>query len=137
MLQRRRQVDETAAPAPTCSARSPSTPANGTTVKGEVEHLTLTGTGAINGTGNALDNIIVGNNGANKLDGGLGADTLSGGLGADTVTGGGGDDQIDAVDGNDTVRFTRLDCRDAIANFDGNATRAARTPSISTPCSTS
>jgi Ca2+-binding RTX toxin-like protein len=48
-----------------------------------VENLTLTGTSAINGTGNALANQITGNSGANTLDGGAGADTLSGGLGAD------------------------------------------------------
>ena len=36
-------------------------------VKGAVENLTLTGAGAINGTGNALANIITGNNAANVL----------------------------------------------------------------------
>ena len=49
-----------------------------------VENLTLTGSAAINGTGNALDNAITGNAAANVLDGGAGADTLSGGLGNDT-----------------------------------------------------
>ena len=51
-----------------------------------VENLTLTGTGAIDGTGNTLANIITGNSGNNILDGGLDAlaDTLSGGLGNDT-----------------------------------------------------
>jgi Ca2+-binding RTX toxin-like protein len=49
-----------------------------------VEDLTLTGKGAINGTGNALDNIIVGNDGRNLLYGGDGADTLTGNGGADT-----------------------------------------------------
>jgi Ca2+-binding RTX toxin-like protein len=97
--------------------------ANGTTVKGDFENLTLTGTGAVNGTGNAFNNIIHGNDGANKLDGGLGNDTLTGGLGNDTVTGGGGNDQIDTADGNDTVRFTSvLDGHDVISNFDGDAT---------------
>lgn len=48
-----------------------------------VETLTLTGTGAINGTGNELDNTITGNAAANGLDGGLGADTLIGGAGDD------------------------------------------------------
>src|SRR5262249_53115682 len=49
-----------------------------------IENLTLTGAGAINGTGNALDNILIGNSGANLLDGGDGKDTMAGGLGNDT-----------------------------------------------------
>ncbi|WP_246015744.1 beta strand repeat-containing protein, partial [Azospirillum griseum] len=48
-----------------------------------VEKLTLTGAASINGTGNALDNVLTGNGGANILDGGLGADTLVGGAGND------------------------------------------------------
>jgi Ca2+-binding RTX toxin-like protein len=51
-----------------------------------VEHLTLTGTAAINGTGNTLANTIVGNDAANAISGGTGADTLIGGLGDDTYT---------------------------------------------------
>jgi Ca2+-binding RTX toxin-like protein len=50
----------------------------------EVENLTLTGAGAINGTGNGLANILVGNGADNVLDGGAGADQMSGGLGNDT-----------------------------------------------------
>ncbi|NMF58938.1 calcium-binding protein [Pseudanabaena yagii GIHE-NHR1] len=38
----------------------------------------------MNGTGNDLNNIIIGNSGNNILDGGIGADSLSGGLGNDT-----------------------------------------------------
>ena len=49
-----------------------------------VERLTLTGTGAINGTGNALANILTGNAGNNVLNGGGGNDTLIGGAGNDT-----------------------------------------------------
>lgn len=49
-----------------------------------VENLTLTGTAAINGAGNALDNAIVGNAGVNVLNGGAGADTMTGGGGNDT-----------------------------------------------------
>eukprot|EP01031_Cornospumella_fuschlensis_P022412 gene22412-27377_t len=59
-----------------------------------VENLTLTGTSAINGTGNALNNAITGNTAANWLDGGAGNDTLRGGLGADTLTGGAGSDRF-------------------------------------------
>jgi Ca2+-binding RTX toxin-like protein len=49
-----------------------------------VENLILTGTAAINGTGNALNNNIIGNAGNNTLDGGTGNDTLTGGAGNDT-----------------------------------------------------
>ncbi|ESQ91768.1 hypothetical protein ABAC460_05360 [Asticcacaulis sp. AC460] len=45
------------------------------TLGGNVENLTLTGTATINGTGNALNNVITGNSGANILAGGLGDDT--------------------------------------------------------------
>jgi Ca2+-binding RTX toxin-like protein len=54
------------------------------TLTDNVEKLTLTGTAAINGTGNSLDNTITGNSGANILDGGTGSDTLKGGNGNDT-----------------------------------------------------
>jgi Ca2+-binding RTX toxin-like protein len=49
-----------------------------------VENLTLTGTAAINATGNTLANVLAGNAGANKLDGGTGADTMAGGAGDDS-----------------------------------------------------
>ncbi|WP_268904656.1 lectin-like protein, partial [Dolichospermum planctonicum] len=44
------------------------------TLATNVENLTLTGTAAINGTGNALNNVITGNSANNILDGGLGND---------------------------------------------------------------
>ena len=57
-----------------------------------LENLTLTGSAAINGTGNALNNSLIGNRAANILTGGLGNDTLDGGAGNDTLIGGTGND---------------------------------------------
>jgi len=43
----------------------------------------VAGSGAINGTGNALNNVIIGNAKANVLTGGAGIDTETGGAGSD------------------------------------------------------
>jgi trimeric autotransporter adhesin len=62
------------------------------TLSNNLENLTLTGTAAINGTGNALDNVLTGNSANNTLTGGAGNDTLNGGAGTDTMVGGTGND---------------------------------------------
>ena len=54
------------------------------TLGAATENLNLTGTNAINATGNLFANTLNGNGGANTLDGGGGADTMNGGLGNDT-----------------------------------------------------
>jgi Ca2+-binding RTX toxin-like protein len=57
-----------------------------------VEDLILTGSDSINGTGNNLNNKIVGTSGSNDLIGHEGNDTLDGGEGTDNLAGGIGDD---------------------------------------------
>lgn len=64
------------------------------TLSDHVENLNLTGQLAIDGTGNKLDNVIVGNQSANVLKGMGGNDTLYGGLGNDTLIGGSGSDKF-------------------------------------------
>nr|WP_324730758.1 calcium-binding protein [Pseudomonas sp. IT1137] len=59
-----------------------------------VENLNFSGSGNFTGTGNALDNTIVG---------GAGNDTLIGGAGADTMVGGAGNDTYEVTDLGDVV----------------------------------
>ncbi len=80
-----------------------------------VENFTLTGLSAISGTGNSLNNNIIGTVPATHfpgflvtthLDGGLGSDTLIGGLGDDTFVVDNAGDVVteSANEGTDTVR---------------------------------
>ncbi|MFG6457419.1 calcium-binding protein [Roseateles sp. BYS96W] len=74
-----------------------------TSLAANVENLTLTGTTALNGTGNALANILTGNSAANSLSGGDGDDTLDGGAGTDTLIGGLGNDTFYVDSTSDVV----------------------------------
>jgi Ca2+-binding RTX toxin-like protein len=97
------------------------------TLGANVENLVLTGTSAINGTGNTLSNVLTGNSGANVLTGGSGNDTLNGGAGNDTLDGGSGVDTLDGGLGNDTLKggvgndlylFGRGYGQDTISDYD-------------------
>lgn len=59
-----------------------------------IEVLILTGSAAINGTGQVLADTIIGNDSSNILDGRDGNDLLTGGGGADTLWGGNGADRF-------------------------------------------
>jgi Ca2+-binding RTX toxin-like protein len=72
------------------------------TLTAHTENLTLSGTAALSGTGNALANVLTGNSANNALDGGAGHDTLDGGGGVDTLTGGAGNDTF-IIDGDDLI----------------------------------
>ncbi|MCC5614833.1 calcium-binding protein [Nostoc sp. CHAB 5836] len=66
------------------------------TLSANVENLTLTGTSAINGTGNNLNNTIFGTN--------LSSNTLNGRAGDDSLIGGSGNDILNGEDGDDLLR---------------------------------
>ncbi|MBX9885291.1 MAG: hypothetical protein K2X68_09990 [Novosphingobium sp.] len=75
------------------------------TLGGFVENLLLTGSAAINGTGNSLANTLTGNSANNVLAGLAGDDILSGGAGNDVLIGGTGMDTMTSGTGNDRFVF--------------------------------
>lgn len=73
------------------------------TLTSNVENLTLMGTAVINGTGNNLNNVILGNAANNVLTGLGGNDRLDGGGGTDIMIGGPGNDTYVVDDSTDIV----------------------------------
>lgn len=74
-----------------------------TTLSSSELNLTLTGTSAISGIGNSLDNVLTANNAGDHLSGYDGNDTLIGGTGSDSLLGGTGNDSLVGGSGNDTL----------------------------------
>src|SRR5262245_14114237 len=72
------------------------------TLGANVENL-INAAGAFIGTGNALNNVMVGAGGQDTLNGLAGNDTLNGNAGNDTLNGGDGDDTAYGGAGNDTL----------------------------------
>jgi serralysin len=87
------------------------------------EHLTLTGSSAINGTGNTVANIITGNSNNNILNGLGGIDTLIGGDGDDQLIGDAGADALTGGLGADIFVYSNSlfhsngSTRDTITDF--------------------
>jgi Ca2+-binding RTX toxin-like protein len=68
-----------------------------------IENLTLTGSGDVDGIGNDQANILVGNAGNNRLQAKGGNDSLDGGVGIDVMDGGTGNDTYSVDDTDDVV----------------------------------
>jgi Ca2+-binding RTX toxin-like protein len=88
------------------------------TLAANLENLTLTGTAAINSTGNGLNNTIAGNSANNLLRGNAGVDRLIGGSGNDILVGGAGNDILTGGNGRDRFTFNLPNERiDRITDF--------------------
>lgn len=78
-------------------------------LRANVENLFLSGSDAINGTGNTEANEIRGNGAANLLNGGAGDDFILGGGGNDRIVAGAGVDRVAGGAGADVFLFTNVE----------------------------
>ncbi len=92
---------------------------DGAHAKGTIEHLTLTGGGAVSATGNGGSNTLTGNGAANTLDGLGGADTMRGLGGNDTYVVDEGGDVADES-GGDGVDLVLASVSFSLANAPGS-----------------
>lgn len=76
-----------------------------TKFQGDIENVTLAGTGDLRVDGNALANAIVGNSASNRLAGLDGDDIIYGGGGNDRIFGGNGKDSLTGGSGADIFYF--------------------------------
>lgn len=95
------------------------------TLADAVEVLRFVGEGNFTGTGNGLDNLIVGDIGADTLSGDDGDDTLTGAAGADSLTGDAGADSLDGGTGGDVLTGGLGDDTYIVDNVDDVVTEAA------------
>ncbi|HXV22841.1 MAG TPA: hypothetical protein VED46_01140, partial [Alphaproteobacteria bacterium] len=91
------------------------------TLEVDLENLTLLGSAAVDGTGNAIGNVLTGNAGANVLSGFGGVDQLLGGGGNDRLDGGDDSDALSGGAGNDLFMLNVGEVDgDRILDFFGN-----------------
>lgn len=94
------------------------------TLGSNLENLTLAGASAINGTGNAANNLLTGNSAANTLSGAAGDDIYLGGAGNDTLT------DI-STSSNDVYRWGVGQGSDTLTDAGGTADRIELSAGIS------
>ena len=102
------------------------------TLGANLERLTLVGTDTINGTGNTLANLLIGNAADNVLNGGTGviADTLDGGAGSDTMIGGAGNDTYTVDSLGDVITENTAEGTDVVNSTLSNYTLAANVENL-------
>ncbi|MGE0531967.1 MAG: pre-peptidase C-terminal domain-containing protein [Hyphomonadaceae bacterium] len=98
-------------------------------LQANIENLTIAGASERHGTGNALNNVLIGNSNVNSLQGlagndhlvgNGGNDLLAGGDGNDILDGGTGADRIDGGAGDDLIYFDAGDQLDFVLGGPGN-----------------